>query len=430
MRREASTEGIEAQIAQVSLEIGRQKDVLRKLESSKSLLQQQLNAVRDPIARLPLEISSEIFLQCLPTGYKNLRRKYWYPRPRPHSAPLLLLNISHAWTGIALSTPALWASIHVAFSLAHKGSAEFLGMWLRRGGSRPLHLSITGVVDSLAVSAVLQHSPLESLAMSFGEMDKDDLGDLPYGCYDFLRGFQPQMELPSLQVLDVSGRTDLNCSWPPFRQLLCLSSNLVELDMEDVVFIDDSDEEKLDTLALPHLRRLKCVGDCYALDCISATRLEILCLSADTISRPIFDSFLRRSSPHLQKLQLRGSATHFHPHFGQCMALIPTLTQLEFSHPSFAFAKQLLDFLVHNPHLLPCLQILKVATILVLLYEPNQPTPSDILSALALVLSIRRNSLRTVRLTIQGSSRLGLPDDPLALFQEFLDDGMDIHIGV
>ncbi|KAJ7649909.1 hypothetical protein FB45DRAFT_1075694 [Roridomyces roridus] len=98
------TQGIKAQIEQISVEIERQKEVLRKLESRKSLLQQQLNAERDPIASLPLEISSEIFLHCLPPRSKGYPLEY--ARPRAHLAPLLLLNICNTWTNIALSTPA------------------------------------------------------------------------------------------------------------------------------------------------------------------------------------------------------------------------------------------------------------------------------------------------------------------------------------
>jgi hypothetical protein len=36
--------------------------MLKKLEHDKSLVQRQLNTVRDPVACLPFEISSEIFL--------------------------------------------------------------------------------------------------------------------------------------------------------------------------------------------------------------------------------------------------------------------------------------------------------------------------------------------------------------------------------
>ncbi|KAJ7366809.1 hypothetical protein DFH08DRAFT_663894, partial [Mycena albidolilacea] len=75
--------------------------------SSESIAHRQLNAIRDPVERLPFDISSEIFLQCLPSS-KYSESTVFPPKPRPLTAPMLLLNICNAWTGVALSTPALW----------------------------------------------------------------------------------------------------------------------------------------------------------------------------------------------------------------------------------------------------------------------------------------------------------------------------------
>ncbi|KAJ7649923.1 hypothetical protein FB45DRAFT_730999, partial [Roridomyces roridus] len=130
---------MEAQIEQICLKIERQKDVLRKLESSKSLLQQQLNALRDPIARLPVEIASEIFLECIPPPSPSDNAR-GYPRPQAHHAPLMLLNICRSWTEIALSTPALWASVDIVLPRT-PGFQELLEMWFRRAGNRPLQIS-------------------------------------------------------------------------------------------------------------------------------------------------------------------------------------------------------------------------------------------------------------------------------------------------
>ncbi|KAJ6542067.1 hypothetical protein DFH09DRAFT_991013, partial [Mycena vulgaris] len=87
-----------------SADIDRQ-EVLRKLEHSESAALRQLNDARDPVAQLPCEISSDIFIQCLPSR----------PQPGAHHVPMLLLNICNAWAEIAIATPALWAAIHVVF---------------------------------------------------------------------------------------------------------------------------------------------------------------------------------------------------------------------------------------------------------------------------------------------------------------------------
>ncbi|KAJ7233764.1 hypothetical protein C8J57DRAFT_1035010, partial [Mycena rebaudengoi] len=71
---------------------------------------QQLNCLLDPITRLPVEISSEIFLFCLPDSGPA-----GYRRPNPGDAPLLLLRICTAWADIARSRPTLWDTIHLDF---------------------------------------------------------------------------------------------------------------------------------------------------------------------------------------------------------------------------------------------------------------------------------------------------------------------------
>ncbi|KAJ7860530.1 hypothetical protein B0H13DRAFT_1537538, partial [Mycena leptocephala] len=121
-------------IAKLSTEIDLQKEIVGKLERDKRLAQQQLNAVLDPVGRLPLEISSKIFLQCLPALPA-------LPEPGGEDVPMLLLNICNAWTAIALSIPTLWAAIHIAHPRA-EGIKKILPIWLHRAGNRSLSISV------------------------------------------------------------------------------------------------------------------------------------------------------------------------------------------------------------------------------------------------------------------------------------------------
>ncbi|KAJ7102763.1 hypothetical protein C8R44DRAFT_682186, partial [Mycena epipterygia] len=126
-----SVEELRAHIEKVSAGIERQKEVLKQPEYSKSAAQRQLNAIRDPVARLPPEISSDIFIRCLPP----------IPEPDASHVPMLLLNICNTWTDIALFTPALWASIHIDFPRV-TGFNEVLRMWLERARNRSLSISL------------------------------------------------------------------------------------------------------------------------------------------------------------------------------------------------------------------------------------------------------------------------------------------------
>ncbi|KAF7334375.1 hypothetical protein MVEN_02266400 [Mycena venus] len=72
-----------------------------------------------------------------------------YPPPLPTQAathtPLLLLRINRAWTGIALSSPSLWANVHNASYLISPGqNVEGLEAWLAPARSCALSISIHG----------------------------------------------------------------------------------------------------------------------------------------------------------------------------------------------------------------------------------------------------------------------------------------------
>ncbi|KAJ7774955.1 hypothetical protein B0H16DRAFT_1263680, partial [Mycena metata] len=124
-----SVQEVQARITNLTAEIERQRDILDQLERSRTVAYRQLNAIRDPVARLPLEISSEIFLQCLSLS----------PRPPadPRVAPMLLLNICNAWTNIALSNPALWAAVCMRYPCD-----ELLQIWLQRARGYPLSVTL------------------------------------------------------------------------------------------------------------------------------------------------------------------------------------------------------------------------------------------------------------------------------------------------
>ncbi|KAJ7853674.1 hypothetical protein B0H14DRAFT_780968 [Mycena olivaceomarginata] len=115
-----SAQELRTRIDKLSIEIDLQKEILKKLERDRSLARRQLNAVVDPVARLPLEISSKIFL-------KSLNQSV-VPQP---AELVLLLKICNSWTNIALSTPDLWTSFRIDFPCP-KGVVHALPFWFGR----------------------------------------------------------------------------------------------------------------------------------------------------------------------------------------------------------------------------------------------------------------------------------------------------------
>ncbi|KAF8212146.1 hypothetical protein K438DRAFT_1228912 [Mycena galopus ATCC 62051] len=72
------------------------------------------------------------------------------PNTQAHAVPLLLLNICNTWTNLALSTPALWATI----DLHGSPSVDSLHLWLQRARHYPLSISLNQSLNG-DVAAVL-----------------------------------------------------------------------------------------------------------------------------------------------------------------------------------------------------------------------------------------------------------------------------------
>ncbi|KAJ6466451.1 hypothetical protein C8R45DRAFT_1021783 [Mycena sanguinolenta] len=98
-----------------------------------------LDAIQHPIPpalRLPVEITSEIFLHCLPTSYTE---REWNTA-NPREAPTLLLHVCRIWREIAIGTPALWAKMDLSMDNAH--SDEMARGWLKRAKACPLSVKL------------------------------------------------------------------------------------------------------------------------------------------------------------------------------------------------------------------------------------------------------------------------------------------------
>ncbi|KAJ7896344.1 hypothetical protein B0H14DRAFT_2333362 [Mycena olivaceomarginata] len=124
---------------------------IEELSSEITLQKKLLNTVMDPLARLPLEISSEIFLQCIRVN-PNCTARQGNPSPRPmagaRQVPMLLLNVCNAWSAIALSTPAVWSAIQINFPCT-EGLTQLLPIWFQCAGNQPLYISLCGDLSNL-----------------------------------------------------------------------------------------------------------------------------------------------------------------------------------------------------------------------------------------------------------------------------------------
>ncbi|KAJ7453697.1 hypothetical protein B0H11DRAFT_1820391 [Mycena galericulata] len=424
-----SVEELTARIKKITADIEQQKEVLEKLEHSKSLVQRQLNNARDPVARLPPEISSEIFTQCLPL----------LAEPGARNIPMLLLNICNTWTDIALSTPALWAAVRVVFPRP-EGFLQLLRTWLQRARNRPLSLSLTNTFHEGAVPIVWQHGQqLKHLEFCYKQEDgenSDEDGDEEIDIWEHTSPGQ----LPLLETLTI-GHSAYMDDAPAYRGsqiigILRLAPNLVECVLDRVYpawyAIDDVQEP----LVLPTLRRLMFAkdgefpfSDDGILTHLSIPRLEALTLSMRGISFDDVLSFLKRSSPPLQQLVLGDGVDYERvDQLVECLRLVPTVTHFELWHPEFG-VEGVFTFLAESPpHVLPNLQSLTI--------RPDSRISDSLWETLLSALVVRRTQLQTVHIkydTISVANISSVYSKPapniLAALVELIAGGLDIYIG-
>ncbi|KAJ7482151.1 hypothetical protein B0H11DRAFT_2193269 [Mycena galericulata] len=420
-----SVEELQARIKKISVDIERQKKILKDLEQNKSLVQRQLNAARDPVARLPLEISSEIFIQCLPS----------FPEPGAHHLPMVLLNVCNAWTDIALTAPALWEAIRVVYPRA-KGFPQLLTIWLQRACNRPLSVYLTNAFQQGVVPIIWQHSQrLKHLEIcykqeygKYSDEDSDEEIDISE-----CTSLGP---LPLLETLTIRHSADVDDA-PTYDgsqiiEILRLAPNLVEcvLDCVHPGWYATDDFQK--PVVLPTLRRLMFgkdgefnYSDSGILKHLSIPRLEALSLSIRSSANLL--SFLKRSSPPLQKLVL-GDGFNRTQNFDQlveCLRLVPALTHLDLGLWPMSRVEEIFAALAESPpHLLSNLR-----SLIIRLYFVNGHATFTLSSwnTLLRALSVRRTQIRVVHVTISESSKPTV--DILAAFKELVAGGMVIFVG-
>ncbi|KAJ7176016.1 hypothetical protein C8R46DRAFT_1080419 [Mycena filopes] len=395
-----SVKELHSRIAAVSARIDLQKAVLNQLEVDKRALYRQLNAICDPISRLPTEISSEIFRYCLPIS------------PRAATAPMLLLQICSSWADIALSTPALWSTIHVGGS-----RVELLQLWLERAQSYPrLTISLAGTLDSDVANIVVNNSArLEHLVLDQTE-NLDALLTAPFPCLEtvLLRGGLWEDE------------DDSDFSLAQLLKLLCLSPNLVECTLDNFGTDDD-----LDSAAEPQvLPRLKCLNHDDILPALSLPSLETLFLSLRAIHIDDFSQFLERSMPPLQKLVIGDDFIGFRvDKVEEWLHLLPTLVHLELPGSREGdFVNELCTALAHPAsQLIPHLQTLLIHYITFPRFRIQPPYQT-----LLQLLSNRRDKLTYLHLSDGGNSDMGVAQPEPHVRDEFRQlarAGMEIYIG-
>ncbi|KAJ7769077.1 hypothetical protein DFH07DRAFT_806824 [Mycena maculata] len=319
---------LRTRIDELSLAIDRQREVLKDLENQKSTVQGDLNAILDPMTRLPVEISSDIMLRCLPTTIQ----------PDPRAAPMLFLNICRSWSTIALSMPALWSSIQIDTKI-REGFGELVDRWLARAATRLLFLSLHVAEPSPGFTALARR-----------HVHKAQTLDLQLPSPSYLREVTQLKPFPVLTTLTIFGRgedrDDLDYDVSECVEMLRSAPNLVACTFNDIYYFDDIPTSLMVTQS--SLKRLSFHGypfgidseplyssSAYILQHFTLPALEHLSISCDEISRDDLCAFLARSSAPLKSLCISTRDFYDVEHLLQ---LIPTVTDLYLWSQDFAFS--------------------------------------------------------------------------------------------
>ncbi|KAJ7255834.1 hypothetical protein B0H12DRAFT_960797, partial [Mycena haematopus] len=132
-------EGSLKDLADVSEEIKRLQSLMDEAAHKRERLQQFIDAhlaLLSPVRRLPDDIVRSVLTATLPsTGNATISSD---------EAPLLLCRVCKSWRALALSTPQLWASLHIVVPPLSKFERllTLITTWLKRSGSVPLDISV------------------------------------------------------------------------------------------------------------------------------------------------------------------------------------------------------------------------------------------------------------------------------------------------
>lgn len=217
------TQRINHLLAEQKLElsfIGHELDCARaevsRLEAKHSVtmeMVQKLEALRSPVRRMPTEIMTKVFEQCVQDEESQ--------EPDPLRAPLLLCQVCSAWRDLMFSLPCLWRTLKVGFPPATPN-------WENVMQSRIMSMHVwLSHAKALPISLVLQH-PSNS-PITWGALMLLDKEILTLGCRieELSLGFSPlalsslltftQSPLPRLRHLELHNSNPLpsNDNPPP-----------------------------------------------------------------------------------------------------------------------------------------------------------------------------------------------------------------------
>ncbi|KAK7022372.1 hypothetical protein R3P38DRAFT_2960737 [Favolaschia claudopus] len=399
----------------------------------------ELNYLLDPMARLPLELQSQIFLY--------VEHRSWDCKADPRDVPMVFLNVCHLWRVIALSTPNLWTEIKIDSLPCSTNYIALYKNWMERAGRLPLSLSLQGFLgpeDTEFHDLVDRHRhQVKRLTLHWSLKDRRASDSAPVR----LEGL-----FPSLKKLALYARDDALYDADEVLDVLRATPNVSHCELAQVFYDQEYDlvteDELLELSDLPlilsSLEDLQ-LGDaqlytylghsgsgCAILRYLCLPALKKLSLTVLNIEDVI--SFFTRSSPPLESLFMTLESVWTESLVHQCLRLLPTLTELDLSARLLPFTI-FVEALGTSPTLLPNLRALSLGAFYTAKIDYN---------AILQMLNARRSTnLEKLSVYLQPLEwdddarpagppvrSTALPDAEAKLaLQQFVKEGMKIDVG-
>ncbi|KAJ7138389.1 hypothetical protein C8R44DRAFT_767318 [Mycena epipterygia] len=350
--------------ADLTKEIEEMQIVLDRLERRREELDRFIDAhlsLVSPARRLPEDVIRAIFTACMPSAHNAVMS--------PTQSPLLLCQICSDWRYIALSTPELWASLHIVVPTSSRINdvASAITTWLSRSGVLPLSISLfvsKRCQFRLVEDFKSDSAPLLASIDAFSLRWKHII--LPAFPEVDIHAHPSSEDLPMLHTLTVG--SSLFYRWPAsLKYLPITASNLRSLSI--------SSGFNLPNLPLPwfQLTHLRISNEEHASD------VQLHFPTCDAL-------VVLRRCPALETCELHvGDHENWHPTFAP--VTLPHLWHFDISSRSFSTAAE--DFFMKL--LLPNLRSFRYSSL-------TGPQPSQLFIPSLEYMSLKINELQSIHL--------------------------------
>ncbi|KAJ7223922.1 hypothetical protein C8J57DRAFT_1390956 [Mycena rebaudengoi] len=458
-----SVADLRVQLAEVDGLITQHRLLLEELEERRTSIRLQLDRVLYPVLTLPLDITSEIFIQCLPEP-PALDNAHIDAR----QAPLILLHICKEWRRIALSLPALWATLVLdridyfidesaaVVSPAGRISRSVIDSydaWLAHARASRLSLYLNEISHefllpvgcSLLIRCAsqlyclefhLDHSPALSTALSFPILQKLTVG-IPE---DDEETGVPQIEIktfanaPQLREVTLAGGaflgsvelpwgqlTTFTAEWLPVRECLEVF-RLAPFLIECTLGVRDTDIDPNQALVLhSRLQKLRLTQpDFDFLQHLKLPALQDIHINEFNLEESTEDHWF------LTMADFMFNSPVYAPLAGTYwFRVMPQLRDLAFHHPSSEFESDFLRLLdrTKEPDFLPHLSSLSFV-------ENIHTADAELVHALSTRYTDDATKLLSFGLIWQEKQHVSSNDLPLAALRKLVERGMKIHFRI